>query len=240
MNAIDRQIVALMDEATGLLRRSIALYAKAGGLIAKRLASLERGEKKAWYDSVGLSATRASRLVCCWRYFQDKTNVAISQSSGLERFLWDMRNIQKNNRRKMMRERKAEFAHKGHIKEGEYLLHHADCKKFRWPAVVDCIATDPIWDKLDDYRWLARFAKKHLRQGGLCMVQVGTKWLLEVGDIMRAAGLRWLWELDIVYRECKRNKCDAPFGIGHQPVLVFSQGRCDGKYVGCAAPIPKL
>jgi hypothetical protein len=50
---------------------------------------------------------------------------------------------------------------------------------------------------------------------------------------MAGAGLSYLWELQIVYKEARRSKCSVPFGIGHQGVLVFSQGKPDRKYIGC-------
>jgi len=42
---------------------------------------------------------------------------------------------------------------------------------------VDLVFTDPVYDRLDDYRWLAETAARVLRPGGNCLAFVNAKWL---------------------------------------------------------------
>jgi hypothetical protein len=35
-------------------------------------------------------------------------------------------------------------------------LHHAYCRRFRWPDGISCLASDPRWGQMVSYRWLAR------------------------------------------------------------------------------------
>lgn len=59
---------------------------------------------------------------------------------------------------------------------------------------IDLIFTDPVYDRIDDYRWLAETGARVLRSGGACLVWLAKSQLQEVLDNVRALGYCWLLE----------------------------------------------
>ena len=57
---------------------------------------------------------------------------------------------------------------------------------------VDLIFTDPVYDRIDDYRWLAQTAERVLKPGGSVIAQVGTTYRYEAETAMRYSVLMQL------------------------------------------------
>jgi hypothetical protein len=107
-----------------------------------------------------------------------------------------------------------------------YRLATADCRSFAWPDAVDHVATDPPWEDLAAYRWLAGFARQRLRAGGALLVQCGHGQVIQVANILEAGGLNYRWCAAIVYNLMSPyRRVYPPFLSSWRPVLVFSRGR---------------
>jgi hypothetical protein len=59
---------------------------------------------------------------------------------------------------------------------------------------VDLIFTDPVYDRIDDYRWLAETACRVLRPGGACLVWSNGKWHRRNSLWLEAAGLIYRYD----------------------------------------------
>ncbi len=97
---------------------------------------------------------------------------------------------------------------------------HTDARAYQWPE-VDHIFSDPPWDSLDSYQWLADMAEKKLRQGGLIVVQASQTHIPAVLQIFKR--FRYLWMMSIVFRQ--GSKMINRFLMKWRPVLVFSHGK---------------
>ena len=74
---------------------------------------------------------------------------------------------------------------------------------------VDLIFTDPVYQNIDDYRWLAETAARVLKPDSACLVWSGVKWLGECITAMAALQYRWTliwwqtgkmnWPWDYIY-----------------------------------------
>ncbi len=60
---------------------------------------------------------------------------------------------------------------------------------------VDLIFTDPVYDRIDDYEWLAETAARVLKPDRACLVFCGIGWLGETIQAMRNGGLSYRWQL---------------------------------------------
>jgi hypothetical protein len=109
-----------------------------------------------------------------------------------------------------------------------YKIAHSDCRTFRWPDAIDVVATDPVWSDLDAYRWLADFSSRHLKSGGLLFVQYGPRDTPDILDIMRRAGLAYVWTLNICCSRLQKGiTLLHPFLSCVRPVLLMSKGDPD-------------
>lgn len=59
-------------------------------------------------------------------------------------------------------------------------------------ASVDLIFTDPVYDRMDDYRWLAQIARRILKPGGALLVWSNGRW--------HHKNALWLESAELVYR----------------------------------------
>jgi len=59
---------------------------------------------------------------------------------------------------------------------------------------VDLIFTDPVYDRIDDYRWLAETAVRALKPDSACLVWVATPLLPDVIKSINGQ-LTWRWQL---------------------------------------------
>lgn len=60
---------------------------------------------------------------------------------------------------------------------------------------VDLIFTDPVYERIEDYEWLARTAMRVLKPNSACLAFCGIGWLPETLDALRAGGLSFRWIL---------------------------------------------
>lgn len=60
---------------------------------------------------------------------------------------------------------------------------------------VDLIFTDPVYQNIDDYCWLAETAARVLKPDSACLAFCGIGWLGESIAGLQAGGLRYRWQL---------------------------------------------
>jgi len=60
---------------------------------------------------------------------------------------------------------------------------------------IDLIFTDPVYQQIDDYRWLAETAARVLKPDSSCLAFCGIGYIPEVHDAMRSNGLAYRWRL---------------------------------------------
>lgn len=119
----------------------------------------------------------------------------------------------------------------------EYLdtITTGDCRELSKAipdASVDLVFTDPIYQNIDDYRWLAETAARVLKEGGNLVAFCANKDTIDVGNIFTACGLDFCDIL--IYREMarRRKRWDKQI-IGLYEAAVWAskgEGRL-GKYV---------
>jgi len=88
---------------------------------------------------------------------------------------------------------------------------------------VDLIFTDPVYDRIDDYRWLAETAARVLRPGGWCVAFQYTGYL---SDTMTAMSrfMKYQWQI-ILYYSNRFKYVYSPVGKStYTPALVYSNG----------------
>jgi DNA modification methylase len=60
---------------------------------------------------------------------------------------------------------------------------------------VDLIFTDPVYQNIDDYRWLAETAARVLKENRACLAFCGIGYLPETYDALRDGGLSYRWQM---------------------------------------------
>jgi DNA modification methylase len=60
---------------------------------------------------------------------------------------------------------------------------------------VDLIFTDPVYDRFDDYRWLAETCMRVLKPNSAALVWCGIGYLPETLTALREGGLHYKWQL---------------------------------------------
>lgn len=68
---------------------------------------------------------------------------------------------------------------------------------------VDLIFTDPVYQNIDDYRWLAETAARVLKNDSACLTFCGIGYLPETLAALTVGGLHYRWQFPIHIR----NKC---------------------------------
>lgn len=64
-------------------------------------------------------------------------------------------------------------------------------------ASIDLIFTDPVYDRIDDYRWLAETAARVLKPNSACLVWCGIQWLGQTISAMNEA-MEYRWTFGAV------------------------------------------
>lgn len=95
---------------------------------------------------------------------------------------------------------------------------------------VDLIFTDPVYDHIEDYRWLAETAARVLKSGGMVLAQVGSEYRYEAETVMRQY-LSPLPLLAEVYSMAFRRMWKFRVMQGWKPYLWFSKGARNGGFV---------
>ena len=90
---------------------------------------------------------------------------------------------------------------------------------------VDLIFTDPVYDQMDDYRWLAETAARVLKPDRACLTFSSIGMLPETLRAMSDAGLAFRWQF-IEYRTNEVKHRHAPGGkCVYVPLLWFDKGK---------------
>jgi SAM-dependent methyltransferase len=63
---------------------------------------------------------------------------------------------------------------------------------------VDLIFTDPVYDRIDDYRWLAETAARVLKPEGALLCWSNGKWHRDNADWLEKARMRYRWTFTVV------------------------------------------
>jgi modification methylase len=133
----------------------------------------------------------------------------------------------------------------------EYLnqIVTGDCRELaaRLPdASVDLIFTDPVYERIDDYRWLAETAARVLKPDSACLVWIAIQSLPGVCAAMLASGLNWRWQF-IEYRANEVKIRPAPGGrCLYSSCLWFDKGKkrptfvWDVKAISMSAPAKSI
>jgi DNA modification methylase len=105
-------------------------------------------------------------------------------------------------------------------------IYTGDAKELA-PAIpdgsVDLIFTDPVYQNIDDYCWLAETAARVLKPGKSCMALAGN---MEKPELYRVMGehLTYFWEGAILYRGDNFFMNSLHVQVSWKPVLWFMKG----------------
>lgn len=78
---------------------------------------------------------------------------------------------------------------------------------------IDLIFTDPVYQNIDDYRWLAETAARVLKPSGAILTFCGIGFLPDTLDALRAGGLIYRWQLLLL--QMFRSGSHSPNGFSH-------------------------
>lgn len=94
---------------------------------------------------------------------------------------------------------------------------------------VDLIFTDPVYENVDDYRWLAETAMRVLKPNSACLAWVSVRQAARSQIAMEETGLTYQWALQ--YAEFGRNTMLHLYGLLPKvtPCLYFTKGRRKAK-----------
>lgn len=88
---------------------------------------------------------------------------------------------------------------------------------------VDLIFTDPVYQNIDDYRWLAETAARVLKPDSACLVSFGIGYLDNASHAMRGYGLTYRWEM-VWYQSNNMQRADTGF-CKWSPIRWYEKGR---------------
>jgi DNA modification methylase len=88
---------------------------------------------------------------------------------------------------------------------------------------VDLIFTDPVYDRIDDYRWLAETAARVLKPNRACLAFCAIGSIPETHDALRAGGLFYRWRL--VVRPVNSKEFNGRLMITSQECLWYEKGK---------------
>lgn len=83
---------------------------------------------------------------------------------------------------------------------------------------IDLIFTDPVYDRIEDYRWLAEMAMTALKENRACLTYCGIGYLPEILDALRTGGLTYRWELTSAWNG---GSAHIPLGFSKQARLLW-------------------
>jgi len=92
---------------------------------------------------------------------------------------------------------------------------------------VDLIFTDPVYDRIDDYRWLAETAARILKPNSATLVWQAVKWLPATMEVL-TYGLSYRWQF-IWYQSNRRGHCDFGYPL-YTPLLWYELGKSKPRY----------
>lgn len=87
---------------------------------------------------------------------------------------------------------------------------------------VDLIFTDPVYDRIEDYEWLAKTAARVLKDDRGCLTFGGIGWLQqETEALARHLSYRWMMP---TYQPTISRRADCFFGLWY-PLILTEKGR---------------
>jgi hypothetical protein len=216
LQEIERKVLSLHNRLN--MRTTVEEAANIGELLAEARKLLQYGQWLPWLKRVGMGARTAQIYLQVFHGVQCEGNSHSFMT--ISNFIYFLREGRRVHTREQRREaRRLAMSEYG---PGKYKVVTADCRRYKWPAQVDHLVSDPPWRDMAAYRWLGKFARRRLRPGGLCIVQCGNPYLMEVASYMH--GLTYVWTLAIVLEHPRvfASWCFAP---SWRPVLAFSKGK---------------
>jgi hypothetical protein len=215
---LEREILTLHNGLS--LRPTVETAMKIGDLLMSAKEQVEHGKWRTWVRRVGIAPRTAQVYIQVAKAHDSAPDGRIS----LNAFLSMIRSVKRAVRAEERREAREAAIAAAPPAEERFRVECSDCRKFRWPFGIDLIATDPVWTDPKAYAWLGKMAQKHLRDGGLLLVQCGSSDVLELGNLITESGLLYVWCLALVYDTDFPMKA-YPIGISWRPVLMFSKGK---------------
>ena len=92
-------------------------------------------------------------------------------------------------------------------------------------ASVDLVFTDPVYERIEDYIWLAETAARVLKPDRACLVWIATTQLEAVMSAMHGRGLDYRWQL-IHYKPGRvKEKFGAAGFCKYESLLWYDKGR---------------
>ena len=88
-------------------------------------------------------------------------------------------------------------------------------------ASVDLIFTDPVYDRIGDYAWLAETAARVLRPGGAICAFAGIGYLGKTAIALDYGDVRYRWTVPI-YQPTISRRADVFFGLWYPLVIAFN------------------
>ena len=88
---------------------------------------------------------------------------------------------------------------------------------------VDLIFTDPVYDRIEDYSWLAETAARVLKPDRAILAFCGIGYLPETHDALRSGGLNYRWRL--VIKPVWKLEFHGRLLVGSQECLWYEKGR---------------
>ena len=219
---LERRILELHNllDFLHMLRRA----AEIGELLLHAKRQVGHGHWQSWLHRLGLPGSTA-RVYMQVAKCQRAGNLPDGPVS-LRAFLNTVKKARRAARVEERGEARREAIRRAAPIDERFAVHHADCRQFAWPGTVDAIATDPPWRDLDAYRWLGEFAMRHLRPGGIALVECGHAYLADVLPILTGAGLSYVWTLAMTY-PMPMGMHGLPLAHSWRMVLLLSRGRWD-------------
>lgn len=92
------------------------------------------------------------------------------------------------------------------------------------PWSVDMILTDPVYDQVDDYRWLANVGQRYLKDGASLLAFFSPKYGCEIREAM-SQYLTFVWQLNYVIRAKTQRLIAYNLFTWNTPVMWFAKGR---------------
>ncbi|MBX9581459.1 MAG: DUF3102 domain-containing protein [Gemmataceae bacterium] len=197
---------------------------EAGRILDQVRPLLPHGHWLPWLARVGLTRQSASDYSAVYRHAGD---VRPAGHMTIKQFLETIRTARFRDKRAERERVRAEVVAAEGPLPVTVKLAHADCRGYKWPAVVDAAWVDPPWSDLPLYEWAAGWVATTLRPGGLAFVQVGTAHLKTVLDLMAEAGLSYVWTLAMWHPQSSEAKPVGRWVSAWRPVLLMSRGQPD-------------
>lgn len=91
---------------------------------------------------------------------------------------------------------------------------------------VDLIFTDPVYQNIDDYRWLAETAARVLKPDSAALIWIGIGYMPEIIAAMAGSGMTYKWQM-VACRPSgfKSRYCQKNMFSNYQSLLWYEKGK---------------